>query len=142
MGRLADPLRHWWEARRLPPARALGFRAEDLAQRYLESQGMQTLHRNWVSPGGAAEVDLIAQEGERTVFVEVKARTSGQDGSPERNIDEMKHAALRRAARWYIRMAQLAPEFVRFDLVTVVMDTPPSVVHTRDFLELEVRRRR
>src|SRR6185312_14404164 len=55
-----------------------GRHGEDLAHRYLRSQGMLVVARNWRPPQGGGEIDLIAREGETLVFVEVKWRASGE----------------------------------------------------------------
>jgi putative endonuclease len=55
-----------------------GDAAEDEALRYLQTQGLQLLQRNYRTPGrGGGEIDLImaAPDG-TTVFVEVRSRSS------------------------------------------------------------------
>ncbi|HVW09154.1 MAG TPA: YraN family protein [Bryobacteraceae bacterium] len=97
-----------------------GRHGEDLAHRYLRSQGMLVVARNWRPPQGGGEIDLIACDGEMLVFVEVKWRASGEWSAPERNVDADKRMALRRAARDYVRRAQADPGLVRFDVVAIV----------------------
>lgn len=97
-----------------------GRRGEDLAHRYLRSQGMLVVARNWRPPQGGGEIDLIACDGEVLVFVEVKWRASGEWNAPERNVDADKVMALRRAARDYVRRAQADPARVRFDVIAIV----------------------
>jgi putative endonuclease len=81
---------------------------------------MVVVARNWRPPQGGGEIDLIAREGETLVFVEVKWRASGEWSTPERNVDADKVAALRRAARDYVRRSQADPGLVRFDVIAIV----------------------
>jgi len=124
--RLADRLRY----RRHADA---GKRGEDLAHRYLRDRGLLVVARNWRPPQGGGEIDLIACEtsvsGDTLVFVEVKFRTSDEWGTPERNVDDEKRIALRRAARDYVRRARADPERVRFDVIAI---TGGGIEHLRD----------
>jgi len=47
-----------------------GMAAEDIVARDYEQRGRRVAHRRWRGAGG--EIDLIAREGDRVVFVEVK----------------------------------------------------------------------
>jgi putative endonuclease len=107
--------RRWWN-----PEMALGRRGEDLAHRYLRRHGYTIVARNYRLPSGEAEADLIAWEGDTLVVVEVKARTSGEYGPPERAIGDAKRAHLRRVARAYARKTDTPLDRVRFDQVAVL----------------------
>ena len=124
--RLADRVRH----RLLADS---GKRGEDLAHRYLRGLGLLIVARNWRPPQGGGEIDLIACEpstsGDWLVFIEVKFRTSGEWGAPERNVDADKRIALRRAARDYIRRARADPGRIRFDVIAI---TGGKIEHLRD----------
>ena len=124
--RLADRLRH----RRLGDA---GKHGEDLAHRYVRGLGLLVVARNWRPPQGGGEIDLIACEtsasGYTLVFIEVKFRASGEWGTPERNVDDEKRIALRRAARDYVRRARADAERVRFDVIAI---TGGAIEHLRD----------
>jgi putative endonuclease len=97
----------------------VGRRGEDLAHRYLRSAGFIIAARNWRPPQGGGELDLIAWEGAELVFVEVKNRTSDQWNAPERDIDQEKMKALRRAARDYVRRAGAEAVEARFDVISI-----------------------
>jgi putative endonuclease len=120
--------------------RARGRRAEDLVHRYLQKNGFRILARNWVGPH-LAEVDIVAMEGERIVFVEVKSRADEEHGSPERSIGAMKVAAQRRAARAWATRAGCDVSVIRFDVVTVVLEVPPRIEHHRDASSLRRSKR-
>jgi len=129
---LSDAVRDRCRRRYWPPDQATGRRGEDLAHRYLERRGMTVVARNWRPSVGQGEIDLVAWEGDRLVFVEVKARGSDRFGAPERNVDDRKREAVTRAARNYARRAGVQWERVRFDLVSVVFSHPPSISHSED----------
>lgn len=135
MGRLyefADVLRHHGRKRHLSPDHALGRRGEDIAHRHLQRVGIVIVARNYRMASGAGEIDLVGWENDMLVFVEVKSRQTDEYGAPDRAIGLQKQSSLLRAAREYARHAEVPWEKVRFDVVTVVFSTPPSVVHFRD----------
>jgi putative endonuclease len=130
----SDWLRHVARKRRWASTLALGRRGEDLAHRYLRAQGFTIVARNYRLASGDAEADLIAWEGETLVFVEVKTRESANFGPPERAIGEDKHRHLMRIAREYTRKTRTPWSRVRFDVVSVVLASPPGIVLFRNAL--------
>jgi len=129
--RVCDELRFLARRKRWREEQALGRRAEDLAHRYLQAEGLTVVDRNWMLPGRAAEVDLVAWDGDTVVFVEVKSRRDSSAGDPLRAIDPEKRRRLARAAALFLRRWRLPPEKARFDLVTVVFE-PFEIRHYRD----------
>jgi putative endonuclease len=127
IGRWLDAVRHWGRRRRWNSNLAAGRRGEDLAHRFLRSQGYTIVARNYRLASGDAEADLIAWERDTLVVVEVKSRASTDFGPPERAFDSEKHQHLLRAARQYARRGNVPMENVRFDLVTVVLTEPPEL---------------
>lgn len=130
--RLADAVRDRGRRRSWDPDLAAGRRGEDIAHRYLQRNGMTVVARNHRTPSGSGEVDLIAWQGETLVFVEVKSRSSVEFGPPDRAIDDNKRFKLTRAALDYARRADIPFEKLRFDVVSVVLSTPPAVAHYKD----------
>ncbi len=130
--KFADLLRHHRRKRHMTEDHALGRRGEDIAQRFLQRAGFVIVDRNYRMASGGGEVDIIAWEGEKLVFVEVKSRKTDQHGSPDRAIGLQKQSSLMRAAREYARHAEVPWEQVRFDVVNVVFAAPPVVAHLRD----------
>lgn len=130
--RLCDELRHRVRRRAWAPDLATGRRGEDLAHRFLQKQGYTVVARNYRTRSGFGEVDLIAWEGDTLVFVEVKTRHSGEFGTPERAVDHEKRQKVIRAAGEYVRKAGTPWERVRFDVVSVLLSTPPAITHRRD----------
>lgn len=123
----ADWVRHRIRLRRWNPDLALGRRGEDLAHRFLRGHGYTIVARNYRLASGEAEADLIAWDRDTLVVVEVKTRRSDQFGPPDRAVGEEKLSHLRRVARAYAHKTDTPWERVRFDVVTVMMGTPPKV---------------
>lgn len=127
IGTFLDWVRHRIRLRRWNPDLALGRRGEDLAHRYLRRQEYTIVARNYRLASGEGEADLIAWDGDTLVIVEVKTRRSEAFGPPDRAVGPDKLAHLRRVARAYARKTETPWERVRFDLVSVVMSTPPKL---------------
>ncbi len=124
----------------MTPEAALGRRGEDLAHRYLKGAGLTVVARNYRPSAGDTEVDIVARDGDILVFVEVKARATAEFGSPDRAIDQEKQSHIAKAARSYAARAGVDWSRVRFDTVSIVFSTPPSIVHQQDaFFDRRVR---
>ncbi|MGD0977266.1 MAG: YraN family protein [Minisyncoccia bacterium] len=80
----------------------LGNLAENLAGRYLESQGYEIIERNYRKPWG--EIDIIVFKDDVCVFVEVKANSREFAGNfnPELRVDEKKLAKIIKTAELYM----------------------------------------
>lgn len=74
----------------------LGRRGEELAAQFLGDAGYTIIDRNWRCARG--EIDLVARDGNDTVFIEVKTRSSTAFGHPFEAITVQKLARLRRLA--------------------------------------------
>ncbi|MDR3323332.1 MAG: YraN family protein [Zoogloeaceae bacterium] len=90
-----------------------GARAEALAADYLQKQGLRVLARNFRVRGG--EIDLIARDGQTTVFVEVRLRRSAYFGGAAASITPAKRQRLILAARHWL--AAHGDRVCRFDCV-------------------------
>ena len=119
--RAADVLR-----RRLQPADH-GRLGEDLAHRYLRRHGCIIVARRYRPRSGGGEIDLVAWHGDTLVFAEVKTRATLEYGTPDRAVDTEKERFLRRAGRDYARRAGIEWSRVRFDIVSIVLTTPPFI---------------
>lgn len=119
--RLADYARQMAGNRRWPADKAIGRRGEDIVHRWLQRQGMTVVARNFTPPGGKAEADLIAWDGDELVVIEVKTRSNLDFGPPERNVGYQKHQKMIAAGEYYARRAEVPLDRVRFDVVSVLM---------------------
>ena len=81
--------------------RALGQLGEDMAARHLQRLGYVILERNYRCRQG--EVDIIARDGERLAFVEVRARRGTAFGTPKESVTARKQARLATVARNYLQ---------------------------------------
>ena len=100
------------EARQL-----LGRDGEDLACRELQQRGYAILERRYRSRVG--EIDIVARQGEVTVFVEVKARGGGEFGGGAAAVTPAKQRTITRVALDYIARRRLFDRPCRFDVVVI-----------------------
>ena len=132
--RLSDWLRDRLRRKSWTPKRASGARGEDLAHRLLEREKYRVVARNYRTPSGSGEIDIVAWDGDTLAVVEVKTRATDDYGTPDRAVDEHKRRRMERAALDYTRRAGVAWEQVRFDVVTVIEGDPPVLALYRDAL--------
>jgi putative endonuclease len=132
LAEVLDNARHRVRLRRWDREHAWGRRAEDLAHRYLEREGLTVVSRNYARRGGRGELDLVAWEGDILVFVEVKARSTEQFHTAESAVDAEKRRHLVLTASEYLRRTRIPWEKARFDVVTVVAEGRPVIRHIRD----------
>ncbi|MCX6757448.1 MAG: YraN family protein [Candidatus Nomurabacteria bacterium] len=107
----------------------IGEMGENIACKFLVKQGFSILDRNYTRKYG--EIDIVAQEGSRIHFVEVKAvtrdlsvkRETLDQYKPEDNMHPWKLKRLSRTIQTYL-IAKKVPENVewQFDLIVVFMD--------------------
>ncbi|MEG0072391.1 MAG: YraN family protein [Raoultibacter sp.] len=101
----------------------LGARGETAAALFLERRGYEIVERNWVCPGG--EADIIAQDEEGClVFVEVKTRSDIEKGFPSESVTAAKRKRYEKIATYYLAQNSLADIGVRFDVVSIVVVAP------------------
>ncbi len=100
--------------------RLVGSIGEDLASKFLRSEGKKVLYRNYRAPGGG-EVDIVFRDGDTLVFCEVKTRTSEQFGRPGRAVDRDKQALIIRGANAWLRELMLPDVLFRFDVVEILL---------------------
>lgn len=117
------------------PRRSLGATGERLAADHLVRSGLTILERNFRTRWG--EIDLIATDGRRLIFVEVKCRRlAGGDRDPLESVHLRKRQQVRRmAARWLVeRRDRPRVEELRFDAIGVTLDLQGRLVRL-DHLE-------
>jgi putative endonuclease len=105
-----------------------GEAAEAMAAAFLERKGLNVVARNYRCRLG--EIDLVAREGDTTVFVEVRQRASPAFGGAAGSITAAKRARLVRAARHYLSRLKTVPA-CRFDALLIEGD-PPRIEWIRD----------
>ena len=112
----------------------LGRRAEDLACRHLEAQGLRLLERNYRCRAG--ELDLVMLDGGTLVVVEVRSRSSSAHGDAASTVGPRKQQRFIRAAR---HLLLTRPDYrrlpARFDVVAIdpgAPGAPPKLTWIRD----------
>ena len=97
----------------------IGALGESAAAEYLVSLGYTVKERNFRTPTG--EIDIVALDGDRTVFVEVKARTAGNNskyGRPSSAVNYRKRKNFVSAVKAYQSLHPEA-EKCRIDVIEV-----------------------
>ena len=102
----------------MPSAKTkLGNQGEIAARRLLESQGYRILECNYRCRYG--EIDIVAMDGNCTVFVEVRTKRSESFGTPEESLSKAKQRRLTMTALTYLQACETPPTDWRIDLVSV-----------------------
>lgn len=109
----------------------LGRRGEDLAAQFLECAGYTVIDRNWRCARG--EIDIVARDGDDTVFVEVKTRSGTAFGHPFEAITEQKLARLKKLARTWWEAHSYRRGVIRIDAISVIASGAgePVIEHLR-----------
>ena len=84
---------------------SLGKRGEDLACAELEKRGYVIVDRRFRTRCG--ELDIVARDGGVLVFVEVKARSGGNFGTPFESVTWQKRQRLSQMAASYLCIKRL-----------------------------------
>lgn len=77
----------------------VGGWGEGIAADFLAERGCEILARNIRTPYG--EIDIIARQGDVTIFAEVKTLTTSRNFYPEHNITARKREHMLAAAEHY-----------------------------------------
>ena len=96
---------------------ALGKLGEDLAVAELERRGYAILARRYRTRHG--EIDIVARDGETTVFVEVKAKETAEFGTAAEAVTVHKQRRVISMAVDYLARNHLTGKPCRFDVVAV-----------------------
>lgn len=96
---------------------ALGKTGEKLAAEELERRGYAILERGYRTRHG--EIDIVAQDGDTIVFIEVKARATGDRGTAAEAVTVPKQRKVIAMAADYLSRRQLTGRRCRFDVVAI-----------------------
>jgi putative endonuclease len=77
----------------------VGQWGEETAAAYLSTRGYEVITRNARTPYG--EIDIIAKQGDITIFIEVKTLTSSRNFFPEQNVTARKREHMLACAECY-----------------------------------------
>lgn len=97
-------------------SQVFGNAQESKAARYLVSQGLRLLCRNFSSRHG--EIDLIMADSNTLVFVEVRYRRSEKFGGAINSVTAAKQKKIRLTAAYYLQShPRLQTSNCRFDVI-------------------------
>jgi putative endonuclease len=105
----------------------LGIVGEDLAVAALTARGYAILERRYATERG--EIDIIAEDGGTLVFVEVRARATGEFGRAAESVTPGKQRRVTRVAIDYLARHQIVNRPCRFDVVAIdrALDDQPEI---------------
>jgi len=95
----------------------LGKYGEDLAVDELQRRGYAVLARRYRTRHG--EIDIVARDGETVVFVEVKAKETGEFGKAADAVTSRKQRRVISMAVDYLARNRLTSSPCRFDVVAI-----------------------
>lgn len=93
----------------------VGHWGEESAAAYLHQRGYEIVARNARTPYG--EIDIIARQGDITIFIEVKTLTSSKNFFPEQNVTARKRGHMLACAEHYA--AENAIDHWQIDVIAV-----------------------
>jgi len=103
----------------------VGKLGEQIAHRYLKKHGYRIRETGFRCRHG--EIDIIAQKKDCIVFVEVRARTGLDFGTPEESLTRAKKRRLIASALTYTSTHQDLPAQWRIDVVAIELDDQGKV---------------
>lgn len=111
------------------PSQQFGSQAEAMVAGYLKKQGYRILEHNYRTRLG--EIDIIARHRDTIVFVEVKARKTDPYADayidPKWSVTPKKQRRIAMAALCYLKATRQSQAKARFDVVTVLCQSPPHI---------------
>lgn len=113
---------------------SFGQRGEQLAADFLTHQGYTVIAVNWHCRYG--EIDIIARQGDTTVFLEVRTRHASLPESAFASISERKRERLIRAVHLYLARYHLEDALWRVDVIAIAFPESgsPIIEHVQDAL--------
>lgn len=111
----------------------VGQWGEETAATYLRERGCEIIARNARTPYG--EIDIIARQGDTTIFVEVKTLTSSRNFFPEQNVTLRKRNHMLACADHYA--AENAIDHWQIDVIAVEgkQGLEPKVTHFENAIQ-------
>lgn len=88
---------------------------------YLTEAKYSIINRNWRCRTG--EIDIIAEQEDRLIFIEVRARMAGgRFGTAAESVDHRKQQKLRNTAQVYLRSIGRSDASIRFDVIAITLN--------------------
>ncbi|MBI5055148.1 MAG: YraN family protein [Nitrospirae bacterium] len=96
--------------------KTLGERGEGLAAAFLRKKGYSIIEQNYKNSIG--EIDIIAKDDDKLVFIEVKTRESIEFGLPFEAVNKRKRRKIANVALTYLKKFNDLPP-CRFDVLSI-----------------------
>ena len=97
---------------------SIGMQGQTAAKQFLARKGFTILKENYRLR--SSEIDIVAKDGEYTVFVEVKYRKGLSHGLPRESVGRAKQKKIIKAAMHYIQATEKTEQDYRFDVVEIL----------------------
>ena len=91
---------------------------EYLALKWLNRQGYEIYALNW--RGGHQEIDIIASEGRKWIFIEVKTKTFTNFLQPENSVNSTKRKNMIKGAQKFMSKMNDGKQ-IRFDVISILL---------------------
>jgi putative endonuclease len=113
----------------------LGCDGEELAAKFLKKKGYRIVARNYKTRIG--EIDIIAKDGDTTVFIEVKTRTNDSFGYPFEAVNKNKRQKLKNLALLFLKTHPKECNG-RFDVISIshTRNGEKTIEHIKDAFEV------
>ena len=113
----------------------VGKFGENLAANYLEKHGYRILDVNIKT--SYKEIDIIAKINQKTVFVEVKTRTSKTLGEADEIIGSKKINNLKKAMAMYLKNHKnINQKNIRLDLISVFINKNKEIANIKHYRDI------
>ncbi|MDX2272462.1 MAG: YraN family protein [Cyanobacteriota bacterium] len=114
------------------PSQPIGSQGETLVCDYLITQGWQVIARQWRSRWG--EIDIVACQGSRLIFVEVKTRqVNSWDQGGRQAVDQRKQDKIARTSSFFLSQHPAYAEYdCQFDVALV--EIHPKQLKLREYI--------
>jgi len=99
---------------------SIGKLGEELAKKYYQNSGYKIVETNTRKRFG--EIDIIAQSNGKTIFCEVKTRSSDRFGSAVESLTHTKKKRILRMIRYYCLKNKVSDENIRADFIAIQID--------------------
>jgi len=100
--------------------RKIGNQAEDLALKYLQSQGLTLITKNYLTKLGEIDIIMLDKLNNLLVFIEVRYRKNDFYGAAIETINYNKQRKIINTAKMYLQENSIYDKFIcRFDVIGV-----------------------
>ena len=112
--------------------KVVGLEGEYEAELFLRRSGYRILSRNYITPLG--EIDLVAMHRNVLVFVEVRTRSTAENGPPYSSITEKKKRHMTQSAAYYMQKHGGIAREARIDVISVIISPEYGPVRTEHLI--------